>query len=426
MSDQKLRIPGPESRPRSQFFDDIFYVALVCVGLGVAAAYVLADRSVQNSLAAKRAQERELEKLAPDVRRVRELSALDDSDRRRREVSGEDALSVFRHGERPLQEWACRAVRDEIADGSLGREAHVSLLKGVDRRSKQAPWTCLLVAYHGGDVDASLGLQGELDEFWKDARSFTAATAAPMRAALDEVVERDRPPEALVESERFIEWLRLCGVHPDYEAAPACRRLLSELGASGRADVGRDIVGAVDRHLRSEERIAMPELEMLTEGLGLVARRGQPPTWTVDSESPEVYDLGVRVGATLLLCRIAHSPHPQLARAGSQELARTARMTVRGFDEHLLARWRETCRALFDEPIERDRDARVPVLTPHVPGEEDALDFSMRNPIERGACRVDRGAPVWTCATSSWRGRRGRTLTESLAHAFVETRYMEW
>ncbi len=405
----KLHIPGPDEQEDLTELDMTIFVGwaicmIICIGLFL----FFRDRRPQP------------EPPKPeDPVKARQAELVDRAHKQnfdKHEFSDKDAVAVFRHGPRDAAEAACKDVAPLLESGGLSHTVHLELLKTVDRRAEHAPWTCLTRAFLANKISSDLDLEDELSEFWQETEAFETSPAL-----VSSVLEEFRRSRNRPESKDFYAWLRLCGLHPDYEANKACLKILYQISPAQ----GEDALAAVEEHFaeRDSERLR-DDMKVLIPALGELAQKGQPDEWRVENKAIDDFETVFRVGATFVLCRIVHSPDDPVARQAAVEVAETATVGARASDENLLSRWRESCGLAFRAGEGEQADS-APALAVWNGEEGEPPDYTLAWAQDRGDCPQSEDRPAWYCGAKLWQGGE-QELDLALMHYFTETRYIEW
>jgi hypothetical protein len=424
--DDKLRVPDPAGPEETDDAGEaLALVGVVCILLSLA-FFLFQYRSYHQKSEAGRAEggaaTRQTDAGAPDAGADLQ-QIVDRLERRRRDERGLpdhdwtslELVATFQVGYRGLAESACRAVSGELADGTLADGPSAALRESVIRRNPRAPWTCLFERYFADRDSLPDPVVRSLGAVWEHVRQFNGH-----RRLFATVLDGFRLRESTPEDPDFRRWLRLCGLN--FAAGPGteCRRLLAELAPSE----GADLLGVVEAHLRRVESLNPSyDLPVLVDGLGSLARSGQPADWRIDEtdELPD-YDLDLRLGAIFYLCRFVNTPNDAVANRAARQLSRAAEVGVRAVDKTLVPRWRRACRLAFGTEDEEAETWRAPALGVWN-GEPDAPPhYDVASAIERGDCRRRDGHPFWYCGALKWNAGRPAQLVDF----FVETRSAEW
>ena len=291
--------------------------------------------------------------------------------------------------------------------------AERELLSLVDRRSPEAPWTCLFRTFFEDSSRLPRTVRDELAAMWGKLRVFDGAGEVFTTVIRDFAVGKTVP-----DSTEFRRWLRLCGLNFEAIEGDACRRLLA--GVAPRQ--GRDLLHVVELHLRRTDVNPSYDLPIVIEGLKVLAHDGQPIEWRIDETTalPD-YDADLRLGAIFYLCRFVNSPTRAVARQAAKALSHSADIGVRAVDENLRPRWLQACRSAFGStPDEGQPSAQFLAVWNGDP--DDPPRYALENTIDRGDCRLRRNHPVWYCGAAAWNGHDPAKLVDF----FVETRELEW
>lgn len=434
----KLHIPSPEQREvdRSDMYLGILAAVLVFILFGIGLQRLDEQRAAARGGGSADAVVSETgEPLDPQQvhlkaqrRRARELAKVPVEQLKAMQWTDEDRETAFRFGPREATEHLCEQMAAEIEAGTLASRWRLELEKTLDRRTEFAPWTCMVRLYLADEI-AEGDLRDEMAEFWDELERHEGNARIPTSFLTTFRETRDRP-----ENPKFYTWLRMCAYDFEYEANPACLRILHQI----RPAQGGDMLLMLERHWE-EAGVRATDMAYVARALGVMARNGQPLNWRVDeSEELPDYDVDFRQATVGYLCRLANTPTPRERRGvasefddvpvmASEELRRVAEFGARGYEEKLLLRWRETCRLAFggrggyqgEEPI------AVPLLAVWNGEVDSDPDYGITSAVERGDCETRVGHPVWYCLSSIW-GGEGKPLQRALSEFFVETRYMEW
>lgn len=405
----KLRIPGPdEPEDLTRLDDTIFYAWVVSMALSAAIFFGFRGEDA--------APEAEPVPDDPVAARQAELVERADLDYATLDWTSADAVAVFRHGPADGARAACRHYVDQLGAGSLDRQVRVELVKAIDRRASHAPWSCLLELLVEDRLAEGSAVHTEMVEFWEELARFEADPAIVADLLGEYRMRRQRPDAAA-----FDHWLRLCAADVDYAARPACLKTLAQVSP----ELGADLLDAIDQLLAAPAALTDSQLETIITATGHMARQGQPEAWRVlDTKALPGYDIDLRLGAILTLCRFVNSPDRQVARRAAEQLAEAAGIGARGADQNLHNRWVAACRQAFraTEPPEEPAAPALAVWT----GEEGMRpNYALGAAIERGACPSWDDRPAWYCGVALWRGDPD-DFGASLLDYFIETRYMEW
>jgi hypothetical protein len=413
----KLKIPGPDEHNDFSEIDTTIVVGwAICMLICIALFLFFRDRRP------------EAEQAPPDDPvEARQLDLVERAGARaenfdRIEFGDKDAVAVFRHGPRAAAEAACETLSEPLAAGTLTHTVHLELLKTVDRRAEHAPWTCLLERYFTEDISTELDLHAEIDEFWGAMQRFEAPAAIVSSVIDDFRSTRERPEQA-----GFYSWLRLCALHPRYEAASACLALTRQLSPAQ----GVDALAMVEKHFKERDPQALvADMDVLVPGVGKLASQGQPDAWTVGQSSAiDDYDTSLRIGASFVLCRLAQSPRQEVASKAALQLAEVATVAARPTDENLLTRWRESCSLAFRNDADADADPEEEggskVLAVWNGEADNPPDYTLAWAEERGDCTPSESRPSWYCGVELWQGE-DQALDLAMMGFFTETRYVEW
>jgi hypothetical protein len=409
----KLQIPGPhEHNDFTEIDTSIVLTWAICMLLCIAAFFFFRDRR-PDPTPPPPDDPVEARKLELDERTSERAENFDAS-----KFGPKDAVAVFRHGPRKQAETACSSLVGDLSDATLNHEVHLELLKTVDRRSEHAPWTCLLENFLAKKISPDLDVYDELGEFWSDMQQFKAPAEIVASVLEDIRRTRHRP-----ERDAFYSWLRLCALHPQYAAGNACLALVDQLSPNQ----GKDVLGMVEKHLDVRGPTALQtDMPVIIAGLGQLARQGQPDAWTHEGPSNDLAsegddDRSFRIGATFVLCRLAHSPIEDVASKAALQLAEVATVAARATDENLLTRWRESCAIAFH----RDTTNKGAALAVWNGQAGQAPDYTLAWAEERGDCPARDDRPLWHCGVELWQGQ-DQALDLAMMGFFTETRYVEW
>ncbi len=413
----KLYVPAPDEEP-AEVFGILELAALICTLLAVTIFYGFATQKSTSERADASAEEEAVQELSAEVRRQKQVAAGFD-ERKPSELEDyawktEELLAVIRYGERETAEAACQARSGQIREGALSDPTLMTFIKAMDRRAENAPWACLLRLYFADEIGQD-ELVDEMDSFWQEVEAHEG-NARIIASALEEFRKtRDRP-----EADRFYEWLRLCALDFEYQAAAECQRLLHQLSPAQ----GADILMAAEKHLQ-ESKPSGDDLKMIVDAIGQMARNGQPhATWSIkETANLPDYDVDFRQAAVLYLCRFVQSPDKDLARVAAFELGKTALFGARGFDDKLRRRWIKTCQLAFQKS-DAANDPALQILAVWDGNEASEPEYALAQDVERGVCEVQEDYPMWYCGTRLWNGE-GKALDMALQDFFVETRYIE-
>lgn len=329
----------------------------------------------------------------------------------------EERARIYALAPRMMTEALCEEQKEALAKGEVPEDQAAALLESVERRSREAPWTCLVRQYLRGELPEEEPLAEAVAGFWQEVEE-QWAHGALLEGAIDAFREsRDRP-----ENERFYSWLRRCGMRGDYQSSPACRRLLRQLAPAQ----GSELLEMIQVHL-SDEELAERDLIEVVQALGTFAVRGQPASWQVleTAKLPD-YDPDFRLGAIYYLCRMVHSPAEAVVKEARQQLGRVAEVGGRPANPHMTYRWQRACRAAFGNT--EDLNEPVPVLDVLIQveeGEEPVLDYGMKALVAAGVCQEEEGYPLWFCGAERWTGGR-ESPQRVMATRFAESGYVEW
>lgn len=411
----KLHIPGPDGHDDLTEIDMTIVISwaicmLICIGLFLLFRGRLPEPKPPEPEDPVKARQVEL------LDRARFEGA--DKDFATFDFGEKDAVAVFRYGPRDAAEAACRDRKPQLESGSLTHTVQSELLKTVGRRAAHAPWTCLVRTFLANQVSAELDLHDELARFWSETQAFETSPKIVATVLEEFRKSRNRP-----ENPGFYAWLRLCGLHPNYEANTDCQKLLYQISPAQ----GDDVLGAVEKHFQDVEPEALREdMKILVPALGELSQKGQPEEWRVDKKpvvAKQTFDASFRLGATFVLCRIVNSPDEDVARMAAVEVAETATVSARETDQNLLLRWREACSMAF-QAGEGDEADSAPALAVWN-GEKGAQpNYALAWARERGDCPTDE-RPEWACGLKYWQGG-AKAIDMVLLEFFTETRYIEW
>ncbi len=417
MSD-KLHIPGPDEREDLTELNITIVIAwAVCMLLCIGLFFFFRDR--RPAPAPKRPADPVVARQETIVKKAKYHHGHFDQ----LDLSGQNAVAVFRHGPRKAAEAACKELRPKLADGTLSGDVAVELLKAVDRRAEHAPWTCLMRAFFAKKISPELDLFSEMSEVWKQMQRFEMPAPIVTSVLDDFRKNRNRPDQPA-----FYSWLRLCGLNADYGARDACVKILYQISPKQ----GRDMLDMVEKHFQARDPQALAkDMPVLIHGVGDLAQRGQPKGWRVDkTDHIDDYDAALRLGATFVLCRIVNTPDDKIARTAAVELAQTADMAARLTDKNLLLRWRKSCGLAFRQKAAgkkaADNTESANALAVWNGKKGTPPNYALAWAQKRGDCPADDPRPSWYCGVGLWQGKGDQGLALTLMGFFTDTRYVEW
>ncbi|MFB6264366.1 MAG: hypothetical protein ABEL76_12205 [Bradymonadaceae bacterium] len=418
MANDKLRVPGPdEGEDEPSRLDGTLVISAV-LSCALALGFFVYRLEVSRHDGGAEADRPEPSELNPVERASRRLEkATEGGDGVDAEVDesffdGPNRLiAAFEGGPRPAAETACRARADALASGELDERVHRTLLKIVDRRTLQAPWTCLTRLYLEGRLSRKLGVYDEIDALWSKIEAFrTSGTIA--ESILAGFRDRGAPDSAA-----FERWVRLCGLNFQWKPGRRCRRFLR----STAPEYGSDLLEVVETHLRETDLNPTYDIPLLIHGLKHLGNRGQPAVWTIEStdELPD-YDADLRIGAAFYLCRFMQAPTRQTRDSAARALGTIAGVSTRKVDLKRLPRWSLACRYAFQQGG-KERDPKAPLL--EVARRDDGTPrYSVGSLVEQGKCETEETTPVWYCGARAWQGK----TIDALDDFFVKTRFLQW
>lgn len=423
MSDRKLVIPGPDGEKSGDDGDisTAFLAGIFCLALAFLLIYFFSV--VQGSeVAPPEEAQAELDPAQKLLKAQRATASafdeMSESELEAHEWSEEEEVAVLRFGPRKATERLCRLNRETIVAGKLDPIRSIEFVKVLERRVEFAPWTCMTRLFLSGELPEEKPLAREMASFWEELERWEGNARIPASFLADFRETRDRPavPE-------FYNWVRLCALNYDYEAATECRRLLHQIAPQQ----GEDILSMLEKHLRGIEGELPPEqAAIIISALGRLSRNGQPPNWKVveTKELPD-FDTDLRNATVLYLCRFVHTPQEEFAMAAADELRHTAQTAGRAYDKRVLERWLETCRIAFDGGRTSEEPRNIPLIAAWSGVEGDLPDYSLELVQSVRVCEHPPNRPIWWCGADRFAGKR-ESLEMVLSRYFIETRYMEW
>lgn len=416
----KLHVPAPGERSGDPYgVDDIlFYAFAICLAFVALGYFFWIDRDPGQEKVAEvlsaRAPMDEPGEVEPSSR-VQFLLELSGEELEAYDWDDETLMLVFAYGPRLASEAACLYLAPKLSAGEVDGGVVEAMIQGIEEQNPLLPWSCLSRLFLDGELSNVGVLEEGFEAFWRAVETFEFHQGIIERVVSDFRTSRSRP-----ESERFYRWLRLCGLQPGYTPSGECLRLLRQLSPAQ----GEDILAMVDKHLEGEE-LSADELLRIIDGVGYVAIHGQPSRWRIaETRALPAYDVDLRIGAVMMLCRLVNSPDDDLSRAAARRLSQAAAVVARTADPHLIFRWRAGCRVGFG-PEGADSYTPVPLLGIWTGNPDEAPVYSLRDAVERGDCEVREGLPIWACGARQWTGE-GRTLQQHLNEVWTHSRYIEW
>jgi hypothetical protein len=324
-------------------------------------------------------------------------------------------MRVFAFGPRSASEAACAYLGPKLSGGEVEGGIIEAMVQGVEAHNPQGPWSCLSRLFLDDELSNVGVLEEGLEVFWREVETFESHQEIVESVVVDFRTKRSRPG-----SERFYRWLRLCGIQPAYSPSGECLRLLRQISPAQ----GEDVLTMIDKHLEGGE-LSTDELLRIIDGVGYVAIHGQPSRWRIaETRALPAYDIDLRIGAVMMLCRLVNAPDDNLSRAAARRLSQAAAVVARTADPHLIFRWRAGCRVGFGREG-ADSYTPVPLLAVWTGNSDEAPAYSLRDAIERGDCEVREGLPIWACGVRRWTGE-GRTVPQYLNEVWTHSRYIEW
>ncbi len=357
-------------------------------------------------------EERQLARDRDEFEAMVEQGTLDEVDW---EVEAARSARVFEVGPREAAEVVCRAHEEQLRDGEFSRPPKVALLRSVDRRRSDAPWSCLLRLYLEGGLAQEAELNDELERFWEDVDR-SGEHGHIMQTVIDDLQRADELPR----SERFERWLRRCALSPEYQAADGCRVALRQKAPKFGGDLLEVLIGLV-----SDPKVSTGDLRFSADVLAEFARNGQPEKWhIVETDALPDYDVDFRLGSLFMLCRLMNSPEEEVQSSAAVALGRVSGVGGRSPNRDMKYRWRETCRRAFGDPRTPRMDAPFLAVAVEEDGEL-SEDYGLDTLIDAGFCIQYDGRPSWYCGAQRWTGG-GQSIDRVMGHHFARTAYIEW
>lgn len=322
------------------------------------------------------------------------------------------AARVFEVGPRRAAELVCEQYRDDITEQQAVARA---LVRAVDRRFEDAPWSCLMELYLDDELADETNLHDAITSFWEDIQ-FADEHGGVMEATVSDFKKR----KAVSDSERFDRWLRRCAIAVDYEAASRCRELMRMRSSDFEADLLEVLLTLI-----GDDEVTRGDLRLAAEALTEFSDRGQPDDWRIDeTEALADYDVDFRLASLFFLCRLMNSPDEMVQRWAADGLGSLSGVGGRAADPDMQRRWRSTCRRAFGDPDNPHMDAPfLGVLVER--GGQMKHDYGLESLIGSGLCPVDDERPYWYCGARRWTGG-GDSIQDVLGYHFSRTSYVEW
>lgn len=423
MASDTLRVPDPDEQQGSGdlTFDDTLILSgvlscLLALGFFVYRFEYGRDPTGDGAESPRAEEERSRDPVREAGRRLRERRAARRDEGDAIEPAffdrSERVAAAFAQGPRQLAETACRARTDALASGRIASRSHRALLRVVDRRSMQAPWSCLIRLHLTDGIDESLDLRGEIESVWSEIEAFRGGSRIANSAVVD--FRRAGAPDSPV----FDRWVRLCAMKTHWNPAASCRRYLRSIAP----EQGSDLLEVVDTHLRETDLNPSYDLPILITGLKRLGTHGQPETWRIaQTEAMPDYDADLRIGSVLYLCRLLASPARSVRETAADALGKIARISRRGVDRKWLPRWDLACRYAFRSGgSQRQPAARLVEVRGGASDRRPRYDLEAL--VAEGLCRAEETEPQWYCAVDAWHG----LTVDRLDDHFVRTRFLQW
>lgn len=426
----KLHIPAPDDGVDRSDVDLAMFVVII-VGLMCAMLWVRHTESNLDAVEDDRPADmpRDIyDELADQRELSKKFAQKSAAELAEKSWDDEEIPAAMRFGPREATEAICEQNVDAIRSGTLSKSLRMELEKTLDRRTDFAPWTCMTRLYLAGELTGSLAT--EMTQWWSEVVGFHDTGRITSSVIEDFRASRERP-----ENPAYYAWLRTCALNFDYAAHAECQKMLAQMAPAQ----GADLLGVIEKHW-DEGGTSLRDMEVVIEGLGFLARNGQPHSFKIaETDALPDYDVDFRQAAVGYLCRLMNTPtakerdgapsplDPVPELAGTQ-LSKIALVGARAYEEKLLMRWRESCRQAHGGGYNEDRTrfTPVPVLAVWDGDVTQPADYRLSKAVEWGSCKLRDGHPQWWCLAEKWQDNDGQVLDVAARHAFVKTRYMEW
>ncbi len=446
---KKLHVPAPGQKHEDPLalYDVLSVSIAICLFLAIGAAILLStsvDKTTRTTKTQLTFSENTVDFDAVE-QSLQQFESLGPEKLRQFPWTPTTAAAAWEYGSRDAAEAACEHFAPGLIRNDLDPALVNSLVQSLDRYAMNAPWTCLSRLLLNQQLPQNTPLHTILENTWQSIEAFE--DHGPIAAS---VLENFRATRNRPESPRFYRWLRLCAFNftedarTSYPAAMECHNLLNQISP----EQGEDFIMAADRIWSDSPSKA--ERHTVIRAFTILAKKGQPYAWRTDETTalPD-YNTDFKLGVVFSLCRILHSPDDSDAREAAVAVASIAGSSVRPADENLFYRWRKTCRFAF---LDKDAspDDEIPLFNVTVPSAEQAVDeipldeipaseipaekppvqqqahdYSLAKPIERGECARYEDKPDWYCGAERWRGGK-KSIADALGDWYNETRYVEW